>query len=84
MNLPSVGRVVLVQGVQANANGATVAPALITRVWNDGMINCTVLPDASAPVPATSVRLFDTEADATAAQAESGHPFTVAYWPPRI
>lgn len=86
---PSIGRVVIVVAPQASSNGTDRAPGLITRVWSDAQadtmdepatINATVFPDLSIPQTASSVRLYDTEADALE-QGEPGQPF--AYWPPR-
>lgn len=85
MQKPSLGRVVLLVGRQANFNGADVASAIVTRVWGehpDGgfMINATVLPDGmSSVIAATSVRLVDDEETARAMA-----PSTAAFWPPRV
>jgi hypothetical protein len=81
---PTVGRVVLVLGIPAQSNGAMVAPGIITRVWNDTTVNVTVFPDASAPVPATSVKLCASEDEAYAERDKFDYPQTVAYWPPRV
>lgn len=84
MQQPSVGRIVLCGVDDVMNNGSPVAPAVITRVWNehpDGgwVVNVRVLLDAEAvPLWWTSVRLFDTEADKDTA----GSPG--AYWPPRV
>jgi len=80
---PSLGRIVHVIGVQAASNGADVAPAIITRVWNDGLINCTVFPDCAAPVPASSVSIVEDEAAARARSEGKDYIVTVAFWPPR-
>lgn len=80
---PTIGRIVHVLGIPAESNGSTVAPAVVTRVWSNDLLNVTVFPDAAAPVPATSVRLFDNENDARAASTEREYPQTVAFWPPR-
>jgi hypothetical protein len=42
---PSVGRIVLVPIEPEMNNGATIAPAIITRVWNDTTVNLRVLAD---------------------------------------
>lgn len=81
---PSIGRIVLVTGPAASSNGTDIAPAVITRVWSDTMINVTVLPDAGAPFPATSVKLVEDEATAADINAQAEHPQNVAYWPPRV
>jgi hypothetical protein len=77
---------VLVVGGPAVSSNTDVAPAVITRCWGahpDGgeIVNVCVFPDAgiSPAVTATSVRLFDTEAEARALL-----PSTAAYWPPRV
>lgn len=83
MSKPSVGRIVLVMGGAAKSNGADVAPAVITRVWSDEMVNVTVFPDAHerAAQPETSINLYETEDEAREALASSGR---AAYWPPRV
>ncbi|MFE4649274.1 hypothetical protein [Streptomyces sp. NPDC056707] len=43
---PSIGRVVLVPMDPATNNGASVAPAIITRVWTGTSINVQILADA--------------------------------------
>lgn len=77
---PTIGRVVHVLGGVAVSNGANVAPAIITRVWEQAngtyLINCTVFPDASPPRAATSVKLVKNHTEAK----EHGH---AAFWPPR-
>jgi hypothetical protein len=42
---PSLGRTVLVGMDPAANNGSDVAPAVITRVWSDTIVNLTVFPD---------------------------------------
>lgn len=49
MSQPSIGRVVLVAADPAMNNGADVAPAVITRVWSDTVINVRVLLDSENP-----------------------------------
>jgi len=84
---PSPGRVVLAVGGKAKANGADVAPALITRVWGereDGgwTVNMTVFPDCAEPRHAPSSVLY---ADETVAREKLSHDeMTAAYWPPRV
>lgn len=80
MQKPSIGRVVIVPMPATANNGATEAPAIISRVWSDDMVNVRILPDASNEVPArTSVKLF---ADKAAADAFPGAH--VAWWPERV
>lgn len=45
---PSVGRIVHVPVDPATTNGADVAPAVITRVWNERVVNVRILADARA------------------------------------
>lgn len=72
---PSLGRIVLTFLTPEENNGSEVAPALITRVWSDDMVNVTVFPDAEyGPVRRTSVRLVDSQ------PSESG---PACWWPPR-
>jgi hypothetical protein len=80
----TIGRIVHVIGTPANGNGADVAPALVTRVWADDMINCTVFPDCGPPVPATSVRIVGSEQEARDINANTEYPQTLAFWPPRV
>ena len=42
---PSLGRIVLVPAAPTGNNGAGIASAIITRVWNDTMINVRVMTD---------------------------------------
>lgn len=82
---PSIGRFVHVIGPDAESNGAKVAPAVITRVWSEDMVNVTIFPDGAAPVPRTSVKLY---ADENAARgitlADYRFPPNQAFWPPRV
>lgn len=43
---PSLGRIVHVPMSTATNNGSSVAPAVITRVWNDTTVNVRILADA--------------------------------------
>lgn len=81
MQTPSLGRVVLVPADPKANNGAGEAPATITRVWNDSMINVRVLGDGDGvPEWRTSLTLFGSEAEALANPANRH----VAWWPPRV
>lgn len=57
---PSVGRIVhffpteLDDEARSNGNSGPVA-AVITRVWDESMVNLTIFPDAMHPTPRTSV-----------------------------
>lgn len=82
MKAPRLGEAVLVVGSHARANGADVAPGLITRVGEeqpDGgwLVNVTVFPDARTPGPVMRIRLCGTEE-----QARGCSPST-ACWRPR-
>lgn len=77
---PSVGRIVLFEIDPTWNNGATVAPAVITRVWSDTMVNLRVLCDSENVLWKTSVTLVDTPEDAEASPL-TGH---LCYWPPRV
>lgn len=91
---PSVGRIVLVTVHPTTNNGADTAPAVVTRVWSDELVNVAVFLDGANGTKAqTSVPLFaDREAlDAAKARRDADrHPhavdltFTAAYWPPRL
>lgn len=79
---PSLGRVVLALVNPATNNGADVAPAVLTRVWNeqpDGswVVNCKVNLDGDGSAWLTSARLFDDEAQARAFGGQA------LFWPPR-
>lgn len=73
---PSVGRVVLVPMDPDGNNGSDVAPAVITRAWNDSLINVKVLGDnAVAAEWRTSVTLH---------AERPANPQHDAWWPPRV
>lgn len=94
MAKPSIGRIVLAPADPVANNGATVAPAIITRVWSDTLVNVRVLLDGHDVEWRTSVALYDTpEAFAEAADRrdqerpdliKAGIPFHGVYWPPRV
>lgn len=81
---PSIGRIVHLIGPHANSNGAGVAPAIITRVWSDEMVNVTAFPDCGGAQPATSVRLVADEEAARAINAAAEYPQSIAFWPARV
>lgn len=83
-NRPSVGRIVMVIGGAAEANGTDQAPAIITRVWNDTLVNVTVFPDVPTTGRHTSIQLFPDEGAGRAWLAESPNRSVVAYWPARV
>ncbi|MER6533004.1 hypothetical protein ABT215_04115 [Streptomyces sp900105755] len=76
MPTPSIGRVVLVPADPAVNNGANVAPAIITRVWNDEVVNVRVLLDSDAVQWRTSVKYVENFDG-----IEHTHLWT---WPPRV
>ncbi|MEU4165597.1 hypothetical protein AB0F46_01765 [Streptomyces sp. NPDC026665] len=76
MSTPSLGQIVLVPADPAVNNGGDVAPAIITRVWNDEVVNVRVLLDSDAVQWRTSVKLVD-----TLEGVEHKHCWT---WPPRV
>jgi hypothetical protein len=76
MQKPSKGRIVFVKVDPAENNGDDYAPGIITRVWNDEMINVSVLLDSpSGPVQKTSVKLSEDRPE------DARHS---AWWPPRV
>lgn len=82
MQKPSIGRIVIVPMDPTAANGATEAPAIISRVWSDSVVNVRILPDASNEVLSrTSVTLYPGSTEAADANATGTH---YAWWPPRV
>lgn len=78
---PQLGDTVLVGHDPAFNNHSKVAPAIVTRVWNDTCINARVLPDSVAP----SEQRFSITYVATVEEIE-GDDLNRAYrwtWPPR-
>jgi hypothetical protein len=87
---PAVGRIVHVFVEPALNNHADVAPAIITRVWSDELVNLRVLVDGkSDALWYTSVALF---ADRESAEqttnyriaSDGAHVPAAAFWPPRV
>lgn len=70
MQKPSIGRVVIVP-----VEGGE-APAMVTRVWNDTMVNVRVIDEGTMPLR-TSITLHET-ADA------AGRNASTCWWPPRV
>lgn len=66
---PSVGDIVLVPMSPADNNGATEAPAVITRVWSKTTVNVRVLADSDAVIWRTSLVYADSIADANGGAA---------------
>lgn len=88
---PRVGDTVLVTVHPSTNNGADHAPAVITRVWSDALVNVAVHLDAHNGTDArTSVALYPDRAALDAAKAKrdaeiptaAQYTFTAAYWPP--
>ncbi|MFG6462300.1 hypothetical protein ACG04Q_12030 [Roseateles sp. DXS20W] len=86
----TIGRVVHVIGKGAESNGATVAPAMITRVWGEPtengkqMVNLTIFPDYAKPQYQGSVWLYPSPRAAhDAVDGGTGTELFAAYWPER-
>ena len=76
MTRPSLGRIVIVPMDPVVNNGAGEAPAVITRVWSDELVNVRILDDSSNTPPwRTSVRLH---------AERPAEPMHDAWWPPRV
>lgn len=74
---PSAGRIVFVPIDPALNNGHDEAPAMVVRVWADGLINVRVMPDSNKiPEWRTSVKLHDERPDEPSRND--------AWWPPRV
>lgn len=74
---PSLGRVVLVPMDPTTNNGSDVAPAVITRVWTDTMINVKILTDSAGDLWRTSLTLHAEKPDEIPG-------LCTAWWPPRV
>jgi hypothetical protein len=75
---PTVGRIVLVPMDPAMNNGSDLAPAVITRVWEDGSVNVHVLPDGNVTEWRTSLVEVEAIDDRN---NDSQHVWA---WPPRV
>lgn len=79
---PTIGRVVHVRGIDPTTNnGATEAPAIITRVWSHSgtywTVNVKALLDAPGDAWFTSIYLYD--------DPDTAPPFARhAVWPPLV
>ena len=71
---PSLGRIVLFRS--HSANGQTEHPAIVTRVWNSGMVNLLVFVDFALPVTKGSVNQNESLTD--------GDQNYAWRWPPRV
>lgn len=76
MPTPSLGRIVLVPADPAVNNGADTAAAVITRVWNDDVINVRVLLDSDAVQWRTSVTYTES--------LDTAQHLNYWTWPPRV
>lgn len=81
MPTPTVGRIVLVPMDPAMNNGATVAPAIITRVWSDTTVNVRVLADSQNLLWLTSVTYVE---DLDQVDADAPGRLGRWTWPPRV
>lgn len=82
MQQPTIGRIVIVPVDPTRNNGSTLAPAIITRVWNIELINVKVLLDGPDNDWKTSVRLFpDADALWENHDSDASNPPHGAYWP---
>lgn len=89
MNTPALGRIVHTFVDPARNNGADIAPAVITRVWNEQGVNLRVLLDGPDTLWFTSVVLCDDRDSAEQVKskrvADNGdHYPAAAFWPPRV
>lgn len=76
MQKPSIGRIVLVALDPTMNNGATIAPAVITRVWSDTSVNVRVLADSENLLWRTSLTYVDS--------LDDDSPRGSWAWPPRV
>lgn len=86
---PSIGRTVIVKGIQSN--GVDEHPAVINRVWDGGdtaegfrCVNVMVFPDGGTPTCRTSVPLCDDREKALAIVPSPNDTNAVAFWPERV
>ena len=77
---PTLGRIVWFKSKNPDdlGNGAEEVPAIITRVWSDTCINCTVFRDCNTPMSATSVSMADDFEDSGQYQAWRWMPYQKA------
>lgn len=80
---PSIGRIVIVPSSallpNESNNGGETAPAVITRVWSDNMVNVRVLLDGNETPWKTSITLHGSRAEYEQAGGAFG-----CYWPERV
>jgi methionine-rich copper-binding protein CopC len=79
MQKPSIAHMVIVPMDPNRNNGADEAPAIITRVFSDTLINVKILSDGpEGPEWRTSVALLEQKPERIVG---TGH---FAWWPPRV
>lgn len=69
----AMGRIVIVSLPGQEANGVTVFPAIVTRTFSDNTetsngpvtVNVTVFPDQGQPRGASSLNIYDSQAEGT-------------------
>lgn len=89
---PAVGRTLHIFAHPGENNGADHAPATITRVWSDTLVNVHVMPDGHNCYWRTSVEVFPSREAAEAKRLEmveaglwaANHVPLYAYWPPKV
>lgn len=79
MQQPSLGRIVIVPVDPTFNNGSDEAPAIITRVWNDTMVNVRILKDSRETDWRTSLKLAEEKPTEFISKEEC-----VCWWPPRV
>jgi hypothetical protein len=93
MQTPTVGRIVLTLVDPKTNNGSDVAPAVITRAWNETQVNgvpCWVVnyriigDNSAAPEWKTSAYLYEDEAAARESIGDATPNGMRAFWPPRV
>jgi hypothetical protein len=85
---PALCRMVIAAGVPHDGNnGSDQAPAVITRVWSDELVNVKVLTDGHRDLWWTSVPLYagpdelDAAREAFLAEHDAGAVFHGVCWP---
>lgn len=78
--IPTVGRIVHVPMDPTTNNGQSFAPAIITQVWNAGLVNVQIFADQPGNAWRTSVKYVPSLADINADDPARLYRWT---WPPR-
>lgn len=89
MPKPALGRIVHVFVDPARNNGADVAPAMITRVWNEEGVNIRVMLDGTETPWMTSVTLRNDRESAEQVKSfritdDGRRIVAAAFWPPIV